>query len=73
MDNIEENYVDETALFELIQKFLIDLTESFPEFEENLKTQYCSLFENQYKGEFCVKLLKHVKHIFPQHFFDILY
>lgn len=59
--------------FKVIQEFVPDLLNTFPEYKEDINQGIYDVLNKDYESEASTALFEHCQTVFPERFFDILY
>lgn len=60
-------------IYKILREFLPDLLTTFPEYKDNLNKGLLHILEENYDTEDVEHVTRHLKNVFPERFFDIVY
>lgn len=62
-----------TEFYKIMKDFNTDMISTFPEYEDQIKTNLVDLIEENYDSENIKNLFEHCRLVYPSRFFDLLY
>jgi hypothetical protein len=69
----ESNETNRNEVFKVIQEFIPDLLNTFPEYKNNLHKGIVDILDNSFETNEAQNVFEHCKSVYAERFFDILY